>query len=315
MPVRPLAGAKRFPPVEAGSLPKIRRSDRAGHAIGSMGGVMAVNSKALCDFRVRGRSAAAALVFGFAGISAGHAEEAGAAAAPVCAGFAIAAVADVAGGDRQGGTGPRYEQVAGDMLALAEAEIAAGQVAGGCRLAAVVAATFAGSASARAASRMLGTGEVPAAGGGTGREGDTARDSTVMRWREIVVRATAAQDELRDAVGDRVFFSAGSAELDSRAVEAVAAQAGWLARHDGLDIVIEGHADDGVVDSAQLGLSESRAFAVKRILVERGLAAARIAVIAFGHTEPIALCDDAQCRAQNRRAVTRLVPGAETVAR
>lgn len=259
--------------------------------------------------------AAAALAFAFAGVSAGHAEEGGAAAAPVCAGFAKAAVGDGAGGDRHGGTEPRYEQVAADMLALAEAEIAAGQVAGGCRLAAVVAGTFAGSASARAAERMLGAGEVPASGRGSGGEGDTARDSSVMRWRDIVVRATAAQDELRDAVGDRVFFSAGSAELDIRAVEAVTAQAGWLARHEGLDIVIEGHADDGIVDSAQLALSESRAFAVKRILVERGLSPARIAVIAFGHAEPIALCDDAQCRAQNRRAVTRLVPGAETVAR
>lgn len=312
MPVRPLAGAKRFPPVEAGSLPKIRRSDRAGHAIGSMGGVMAVNSRAQFAFRVRGSWAAAALAFALVGVSAGHAEEAGGAAAPVCAGFATAAVPEVLVGDRQGGNGPRYEQLAADMLALAEAEIAAGQVAGGCRLAAVVAGTFAGSAPARAAARMLGTGEVAA---GIGGEGDAIGDVTVMRWREIVVRATAAQDDLRDAVGDRVFFSAGSAELDMRAVEAVRAQAGWLARHHGLDIVIEGHADDGIVDSAQLALSESRAFAVKRILVERGLASARIAVIAFGHTEPIALCDDAQCRAQNRRAVTRLVPGAETVAR
>lgn len=208
---------------------------------------------------------------------------------------------------------PRHEQVAGDMLALAESEIAAGHVAGGCRLVAVVAGAFAGTRPALAASRLLGT-LLPLASSAE-PDRDKAADAGVARWREIVVRATAAQDDLRDAVGDRVFFSAGSAELDGRAVGAIAAQAGWLVRHDGLDIVIEGHADDGVVDSAQLALSESRALAVKRVLVERGLPPGRVGVIAFGNTQPIALCDDAQCRAQNRRAVTRLVPGAAEAGR
>src|SRR6185295_13919053 len=67
-------------------------------------------------------------------------------------------------------------------------------------------------------------------------------------------------------VGDRVFFSEGSAELGARARKALAAQAAWLTRHPGVRVTVEGHADDPGGDDVTL--SEHRAEAVRQRLIE-----------------------------------------------
>jgi peptidoglycan-associated lipoprotein len=103
-------------------------------------------------------------------------------------------------------------------------------------------------------------------------------------------------------VGDRVFFSEGSAGLGARARKALAAQAVWLTLHPGVRVTIEGHADDpGGDDHA---LSELRAGAVRQRLIETGVAPERIRTVAYGRRNLIAACSDPQCGPQNRRAVT-----------
>ncbi len=103
-------------------------------------------------------------------------------------------------------------------------------------------------------------------------------------------------------VGDRVFFSEGSAELGARARKALAAQAAWLTRHPGVRVTVEGHADDPGGDD--VALSEHRAEAVRQRLIEFGIAPERIRTVAYGRRHLIAACADPQCGPQNRRAVT-----------
>jgi len=123
-------------------------------------------------------------------------------------------------------------------------------------------------------------------------------------WDQELRRNASIQAKLRSEAGDRVFFSAGSAELGSRARVALTAQAQWLIRWHEFEAAIEGHADDPDTEEANLKLSEARAEAVRRRLVEEGVEASRLAIVAQGRTRRVATCAEPACAAQNRRVVT-----------
>ena len=123
-------------------------------------------------------------------------------------------------------------------------------------------------------------------------------------WDQELRRNVSIQSKLRIDAGDRVFFSTGSAELGSRARSALAAQAKWLMRWREFEAAIEGHADEPGSEQENSVLSELRAEAVRDRLIQEGVEPSRIAVVPLGRSIPIATCADADCRAQNRRAVT-----------
>jgi peptidoglycan-associated lipoprotein len=112
--------------------------------------------------------------------------------------------------------------------------------------------------------------------------------------------------EFQVQVGDRVFFSEGSAQLGTRGNAALAAQAAWLVRHPAVMVTIEGHADEPGSARVNLEVSERRAQAVRARLIERGVPAERIRIVAFGRERLIAECVEPACAAQNRRTVTVL---------
>ncbi len=123
-------------------------------------------------------------------------------------------------------------------------------------------------------------------------------------WDQELRRNVSIQSKLRIDAGDRVFFATGSAELGSRARSALAAQAKWLMRWHEFEAAIEGHADEPGSEQENIVLSEQRAEAVRDRLIQEGVEPSRIAVVPLGRSIPIATCADADCRAQNRRAVT-----------
>ncbi len=112
-------------------------------------------------------------------------------------------------------------------------------------------------------------------------------------------------EEFRMLVGDRVFFSEGSALLGARARAALEAQVAWMQRHPTLSVTIEGHADDaGSAGENDMLVSHRRAEAVRQRLIEAGVPPERIRTVAYGRARPVANCAEAACGAQNRRAVT-----------
>ena len=115
--------------------------------------------------------------------------------------------------------------------------------------------------------------------------------------------------DFRASVGDRVFFADQSAELSLRARVAIEAQAQWLKRKPALTVVVEGHADDSGTSDDNMHLSRQRAEAVRGRLIELGIVAERIRVVAFGRNQTVADCGGILCAAQNRRAVTVVRPG------
>jgi hypothetical protein len=88
--------------------------------------------------------------------------------------------------------------------------------------------------------------------------------------------------EFQSQVGDRVFFSDASAELGSRGRLALEAQAAWLLRNRELSVVIEGHADDAGDIAHNIEVSQRRADAVRRRLIQMGVAPERIRIVAYG---------------------------------
>ena len=104
--------------------------------------------------------------------------------------------------------------------------------------------------------------------------------------------------------GDRVFFADGSAELGARARVALDAQAAWLRAHPSIAVTVEGHADDWGSAGDNLLISQKRAAAVRDRLIARGVAAERIATMAYGRTRRAAECTASMCNVQNRRSIT-----------
>lgn len=133
-------------------------------------------------------------------------------------------------------------------------------------------------------------------------------DATLVAsgWRTSVRSFRRLQDELRNSIGDRVFFSAGSAELGSRAIAVISAQAQWLAHRPDIDVVVEGHADDTGLGLDQDALAASRAAIVRDRLMAEGVADARLRMAPKGSSDPVALCPESHCAAQNRRVVLHI---------
>jgi peptidoglycan-associated lipoprotein len=132
--------------------------------------------------------------------------------------------------------------------------------------------------------------------------------AVIGAWRTSVRPAGGmqkpAQEALRDAAGDLVFFSEGSADLGARARKALAAQAQWLVQHGDRAVVVEGHADEpGTVEELK-ALAERRADAVRGRLIEEGVAAERVRIVTYGNERRVASCADESCAGQNRCAVT-----------
>ena len=69
--------------------------------------------------------------------------------------------------------------------------------------------------------------------------------------------------------------------------------------------VVEGHTDSVGNDAYNQGLSQRRADAVRKYLVDKGVAAARLEARGFGESQPVADNATAEGRAQNRRVVLR----------
>lgn len=121
------------------------------------------------------------------------------------------------------------------------------------------------------------------------------------------ISPTVEEQFLLDA-GDRIFFSAGSVELGARARMVLQAQARFIAEHEDMAAMIEGHADDGMTAAdEQIRLSQARAEAVRDRLIAEGINPERMIAVARGRDAPVSACPDAACAAQNRRAITVLL--------
>ena len=116
---------------------------------------------------------------------------------------------------------------------------------------------------------------------------------------------SGTQEDLIVNVGDRVFFSYDSAELDADAQELLQSQAAWLKQYN-KSVIIEGHSDERVTFDYALGLGLKRAAAVKNFLLSLGIPDRRISIISYGRERPAVTGSNDAAWSQNRRAVTTI---------
>lgn len=120
---------------------------------------------------------------------------------------------------------------------------------------------------------------------------------------DLVDPNAGTQAELVSKIGDRVFFAYDRYDLSSEAQAVLEAQAEWLKTYNGLEITIEGHADERGTREYNLALGERRANSVRNYLVALGVSPNRINTISYGKERPAVAGSNAKAWAQNRRGV------------
>jgi peptidoglycan-associated lipoprotein len=98
-----------------------------------------------------------------------------------------------------------------------------------------------------------------------------------------------------------VFFDTDKTDLRDAAREALAADAAWLAAHDTVKVLVEGHCDERNTAEYNLALGWRRANAVKSYLASLAIVPERILTISFGEERPFALGHEESAWWQNRR--------------
>ena len=112
-------------------------------------------------------------------------------------------------------------------------------------------------------------------------------------------------------VGDRVYFDTDQSSIRSDAQSILASQASWLNRYPGVNIRIEGNADERGTREYNFALGARRAQAVSDFLVAKGVAPARISTISYGKEQPIDTGTGEDAWAHNRNGHTAITSGAQ----
>ena len=107
-------------------------------------------------------------------------------------------------------------------------------------------------------------------------------------------------------VGDRVFFQTDQSNLDGSARATLRNQAQWLSQNSGVNLIIEGHADERGTREYNLALGARRANAVRDFLISEGVNGSRLQTISYGKERPVSLCSEEACWSKNRRAVATI---------
>ena len=119
-----------------------------------------------------------------------------------------------------------------------------------------------------------------------------------------VYTGTDSVGYLAEGVKDRVFFATNESILTTASRETLRAQAAWLRKNPGINVVLEGHADERGTREYNLALGERRANAAKDYLITYGISADRISVISYGKERPVDSGSNPLAWSKNRRSVT-----------
>lgn len=101
---------------------------------------------------------------------------------------------------------------------------------------------------------------------------------------------------------EKVYFVTAKSTIEARSIELLNNVGRVLSEHPEIARVrVEGHTDDRGDAQKNKDLSQSRADAVKKFLVDKGIASSRLEAVGFGEEKPIASNKDEKGRSINRR--------------
>jgi len=165
-------------------------------------------------------------------------------------------------------------------------------------------------------STLIGAAIGAAVGGGGGYAVGKMMDNQEKQMRETLAQSEAASvtregNMLAVTFRGDVTFDTNSAVVKPELNSEIDRVAGILNQYPNTVIRVEGHTDSKGSSQLNMDLSKRRAYAVRDILVQRGVAANRIEAVGYGETMPVATNDTAAGRARNRRVEIKIVPPAQ----
>ena len=106
---------------------------------------------------------------------------------------------------------------------------------------------------------------------------------------------------------NHLIFSQGKSVIDPKSYPELDEVVQMMKENTRIEIQLEGHTDNVGSPKANLELSQSRVDAVKKYMVEKGIAKGRIQTKAFGGSQPLANEMTPEARAKNRRVEMRIL--------
>ena len=148
-----------------------------------------------------------------------------------------------------------------------------------------------------------------------------AEDAARRRADSIAAAEAAARDaanaagSMRAALTAVVHFDFDQSDLRAEDRAILDAKVPILQTNTGVMLRIGGHTDERGSDEYNLALGQRRAAAVKRYLVDHGIADSRLETISYGEERPVAQGNDESAWAQNRRAEFEITAGGQNLRR
>jgi len=146
---------------------------------------------------------------------------------------------------------------------------------------------------------------------------EAARADTVRaQVRQNVVEEPAAAPSGLDAASTvelaaMVHFEFDRSDLDAASAAVLDRKLRILQQYPRLALQVAGHCDERGSDEYNLALGERRAAAVKRYLVEHGVAEGRLTIVSYGEERPLDPGHTEEAWARNRRAEFAVTAGAQ----
>ncbi len=128
------------------------------------------------------------------------------------------------------------------------------------------------------------------------------KDANRQLTRDITLTAKGQTITL-----SHLIFAQGKSVIDPKSYTELDEVAQMMKENTKMEIQLEGHTDNVGNSKANLELSQSRVDAVKKYLVDRGIAKGRIQTKAFGGTQPLSNELTPEARAANRRVEMRIL--------
>lgn len=98
-----------------------------------------------------------------------------------------------------------------------------------------------------------------------------------------------------------IYFAFDKADIDPKSLELLAEHGQYLASNTGMQMRLEGHADERGSREYNIGLGERRAQAVRQVLLLQGASASQLNTVSYGEERPAALGSDEESWSLNRR--------------
>lgn len=116
-----------------------------------------------------------------------------------------------------------------------------------------------------------------------------------------------AEQEVLNTAFNNLEFETGKSIIKSSSFTSLDELAKLLAKKPDFKLLIEGHTDNVGNDNSNMSLSQNRALAVQKFLVDKGISTSRITSKWYGETKPIAPNDTELGRQKNRRVEMKVV--------